>query len=613
MTSRADTPRKRTAWRRWVAPYLARYARSLAAAIVLGALAIGFAAALMFTSGYLISGSAEVETILALHLPLLFVRIFGIGKPVIGYFQRLASHDWVLRMTSRMRLELYRSLSAQTIAERAAQRVGDALGLLADDIGHLQNLYVRCVLPSVVAWIAYAALVAGFGLMDAWIGLSMLLTVGIIVVVAPIVSVAANGAREARRKQLRASLYADLADNVLGIEDWTYAQRSDDYLSRFDGIARQLRALDERMDRFDRVRAVVVEAAFALAVVAAIVWAAGAFGGTQGGAANWIAAVALGIFPLVDAFAPMPAAAQETFAHRDSLHRLAALPDPDAPAAAEDGMTSGRAPRDERSGEADAEDGVRGKVSAIEVRGASFAYPGAASPVIDGLDLIVPAGQKVALLGRSGAGKSTLAALVRGDLVPSAGRVLVEGRDACRLGEDAVRLVGVIGQSPYLFHDTLLENVRIGKPDASEEEVRDALTAVGLGARVEALEDGLRSAVGEGGFGFSGGERHRIALARVLLQNTPIVILDEPCAGLDPATERSLVDTFFDVLADRTVIMITHHLAGAERADRIVFLDGGSVRRDGETPLDGSPADLARTSAYFRRLLAFDEGFCATR
>ena len=147
----------------WVKPFFFRYRKALALALFLGLLTFGFASALMFTSGYLVSASAVVETILFLHLPLIFVRIFGVGKPILQYLERLTSHDWVLRMTSGLRLKLYRALERDAVFFRATHRTGDVLGLLAEDIGHIQNLYLRTVFPTVTAWLLFVVLVACLG------------------------------------------------------------------------------------------------------------------------------------------------------------------------------------------------------------------------------------------------------------------------------------------------------------------------------------------------------------------------------------------------------------------------------------------------------------------
>ena len=159
----------------WVKPFFFRYRKALALALFLGLLTFGFASALMFTSGYLVSASAVVETILFLHLPLIFVRIFGVGKPILQYLERLTSHDWVLRMTSGLRLKLYRALERDAVFFRATHRTGDVLGLLAEDIGHIQNLYLRTVFPMVTAWLLFVVLVACLGWFSLWLALAMLL------------------------------------------------------------------------------------------------------------------------------------------------------------------------------------------------------------------------------------------------------------------------------------------------------------------------------------------------------------------------------------------------------------------------------------------------------
>ena len=312
----------------WVKPFFFRYRKALALALFLGLLTFGFASALMFTSGYLVSASAVVETILFLHLPLIFVRIFGVGKPILQYLERLTSHDWVLRMTSGLRLKLYRALERDAVFFRATHRTGDVLGLLAEDIGHIQNLYLRTVFPTVTAWLLFVVLVACLGWFSLWLALAMLLVLGTAVFLVPLVSVLANAARQARHKQMKNELYAELADNVLGVSDWVFAGRGEEYLTRHKERELRMRDVQERMERFGRRRDVVLQALFGICAVLLLVWAGGRFGGEGGDAANWIAAFVLGFFPLIDAFAPLSSAAVEAGAYRDSIARLNDLPTP---------------------------------------------------------------------------------------------------------------------------------------------------------------------------------------------------------------------------------------------------------------------------------------------
>ena len=148
----------------WVKPYLGHYRKILALALALGCCTVLFAAGLMFTSGWLIAGSAEMPySVLMLGTPLLCVRVFGVGKPILRYCERLASHDWVLRFTSNLRKQLYRSFDAEGVFFRASHRLGDALGLLAEDVEHIQNLYLRCVFPTAIALAAGVGLCVLFG------------------------------------------------------------------------------------------------------------------------------------------------------------------------------------------------------------------------------------------------------------------------------------------------------------------------------------------------------------------------------------------------------------------------------------------------------------------
>lgn len=578
----------RSLWRSdvWVKPYLGRYRATLALALTLGVATIAFAVGLMFTAGWLIGGSAEMPfSIFLLGTPLLCVRVFGVGKPVLQYFERLASHDWVLRMTSSLRKRLYRSFDQQGIFFRSTWRAGDALGLLSEDIGHIQNLYLRTVFPAVIAVVVGLALVAVFGCFSWQAALVALVLVAIELVVVPGVSVWINGRRREQAKDLQARLYAEVTDDVLGVTDWVLSGRAQDCKARHARTQAEMDEVARAAHAFDRRRDLAQQIVFAIGAVIVLCWAALSFGGDVGGDSNWVLAFTLGYFPLADAFAPLPTAAVEARGHADSLARLNRLPNPNEDAAADDAICSMPA----------------GPLH-VELEKATFSHPGSDTPVLDGVTFALEPGQKLAVLGKSGAGKSTLASLVRGDLTPTTGTVRVGGVDCATLGPAATRVFGVVQQETYLFNATLRDNLRVGNAHASDERLVQALDEVGLSDMFARLEAGLDTIVGEGGSRFSGGERHRIALARILIQDAPVVILDEPTVGLDPATEAAVLDTLFATLEGRSLIMVTHHLQGVRRFDRVVFLEEGHIA------LDGAPEELERSSAFYRTLLACDNG-----
>ena len=222
--------------------------------------------------------------------------------------------------------------------------------------------------------------------------------------------------------------------------------------------------------------------------------------------------------------------------------------------------------------------------------------------ILRGINLDVNPGEKLAILGRSGAGKSTLASLIRGDRKPTSGTVTLNNVPTDEFGDEISNYIGIVHQSPYLFHTTILNNIRLGNEDATEDQVWDVLERVGLAAMIRRLPKGLHTMVDEAGLRFSGGERHRLSLARILLKDAPIILLDEPTVGLDPVTEEKVIETFMEQLQGKTLIWITHHLQGIEMMDQVVFIE------DGKISMQGSPAELQKTNEHYRALKMADEG-----
>ena len=211
-------------------------------------------------------------------------------------------------------------------------------------------------------------------------------------------------------------------------------------------------------------------------------------------------------------------------------------------------------------------------------------------------------GEKLAILGRSGTGKSTLASLIRGDRKPTLGTVTLNNVPTDEFGDEISNYIGIVHQSPYLFHTTILNNIRLGNENATEDQVWDVLERVGLAAMIRRLPKGLHTMVDEAGLRFSGGERHRLSLARILLKDAPILLLDEPTVGLDPVTEEKVIETFMKQLQGKTLIWITHHLQGIEMMDQVVFIENGKII------MQGSPVELQKTNEHYRTLKMADEG-----
>ncbi|OKP96758.1 thiol reductant ABC exporter subunit CydC [Paenibacillus sp. P46E] len=581
----------------WFAPYFNSYFWRFLLIIILGALTIFSASSLMYTSGFLISkASIPPENILMIYVPIVGVRTFGTSRAVIHYVERLVSHDTILRILSKMRIRLYNILEPQALFLSSRFRTGDILGMLADDIEYLQNVYLRTVFPSIIALLIYAAAIISLGTFDVAFALLIGLYMLVIVIVLPLISLLFTQSRQRMVKQERNRLYQKLTDAVLGMGDWVISGRQSQFVATYEADEKRVAHTDGALRRWARIRMFLGQAVVGVAVVSVIYWAAGEY---QSGAiaGTLIAAFVLVVFPVADAFLPVSDAVEKIPQYRNSLERLnqveSAGGDPseaDEARSAEAGAlaeTATKAIRETRQAH-------------IQLKNAGYRYASGDDWSIQDLTLAIPQGRKVAIIGRSGAGKSTLLKVIQGVIRPSIGSAVINGIDASAYGENIPKLIAVLNQSPHLFDTTVANNIRLGNPKASDAEVKRAGELAQLDNLISSLPEGYDTPVREAGQRFSGGERQRIALARILLQNTPVVVLDEPTVGLDPRTERELLATMFGAMADKTLIWVTHHLVGAEQMDEVIFMENGVVE------MRGTHAELMAREARYRRLYELD-------
>lgn len=565
----------------WAVPWLRRNIKLLIFVLMFGSLTLLCGGALMFTSGYLISRSAtHPYNLLAVYVPIVLTRAFGIGRPVFRYLERLLSHNWVLRMTSGIRKQLYVVLEKDAVFFNERHRVGDMLGILADDIDHLQNMYLISVFPSLIALIVYVVLIISFGLVNLSFAIAMAVLFGLIIFIAPVVSLRLERYRKERQKQLRATSYRSVTDAVMGAYDWLISGRQHDFTDLSDQPAKKLNASLRQSRQFNRRRVFCLNVIFACAVVFVLLWAGRQFDASQS-SANWIAAWALMLFPLFDAFLSVSQGVTDWPTYETSIKRLNGLKIQDEQLL----PVSSNVPVDWQ---------------AICIQHLSFGYVD--TPVLQDIDLTVPRGTKLAILGRSGVGKSTLLKLVTGDLAPDTGTVRLDETDVRSLHNDQSKLFGVLDQHPFLFNTSIINNVRLGNLSASTAVVYRALQQAGLEELIKSLPDGMDTIVEDNGQRFSGGEQQRIALARILIQDVPVILLDEPTVSLDPVTEQALLETIFKVCDDKTILWVTHHLQGVERADQVIFI------KDGHIDVSGRPKQLYASSNRFRQLYQLDHG-----
>jgi ATP-binding cassette, subfamily C, bacterial CydC len=536
------------------------YAARLAAAAVLGALAIGASIGLMATAGYLISRAAERPPILELSVAIVAVRFFGVSRAVLRYLERLAGHDATLRALGSVRARLFERLEPLVPGGLPGMRAGDLLSRFVADVDELQNLWLRAVGPMAVAVLAaaLAVAVAAFALPAAALVLAVALALAGAVL--PAIGAIAGRAGSAREAPARARLSAELVDALASAPELAAYGAAGAAAARIDACDRALQRHRRRTALVSAGAEGAVTALAGMAVAAVLVVAVPAVSGhtLSGVYLGMLALLALAAF---EAVRPLPAAAAHLAGTAQAARRVLELTDREPPVA------DPPAPR------AVAGPGHVG-VHAVRARYADGPW------VLDGVSLDLPPGRIVALTGPSGAGKTTLANLLVRFRDPDEGSVQLDGHDLRRYAQaDVRRVVGLGGQEAHLFPTSIRENLRIARPAAADSELVDALARAHCGDWVAALPDGLDTLLGEDGQGVSGGQRQRLSLARALLADVRLLVLDEPAAHLDAQAGADLTRELLETArgAGVGVLLITHRRGGLEAADDVLELRGGRI------------------------------------
>jgi ATP-binding cassette, subfamily C, bacterial CydC len=566
---------------KWISPFLKANSGRIVLILLLSVLALLTAAMLTFTSGYLISKSAiPVENILMVYVPIVGVRTFGISRAVLSYLEKLAGHHTVLRILSKMRIKLYQILEPQALFLKSRFKVGDMLGILSDDIEKLQNIYLRTIFPTFATSVLYILVVCAIGILDIPFAILMAIYLGLLLFVFPILSLVLMRENQREFKQKRNGLYQKLTDSILGISDWVISGRSKSFIEEYEKEEAIVAQINYKLVQFTRWRNFASQAVAALIILSLVFWSSKQY--IDGAIpVTLIAAIILVALPILDAFLVVSDAFEKLPAYQDSLARLNKLNVPEQ--------------KNERVRPILDTDIVN-----IQVDQISYQYEKEQTLSLSNVSLDIPQGKKIAIIGRSGAGKSTLLKLIQGVIQPTTGRVTYNGETSASFHAETSSIISVLNQTPHLFATTLRNNILLGVEEASDEELIKAIKAAQLEELISSLPNGLDTFMEETGQRFSGGERQRVALARILLQKTPIVIMDEPNASLDPKTEKALLKTIFTTLEGKTIIWITHHLVGVEEMDEIIFMD------QGEIVLRGSHQELLATSSRYQQLYALD-------
>ncbi|MEV4350505.1 thiol reductant ABC exporter subunit CydC [Actinoplanes sp. NPDC049596] len=591
-------------------------APGLLLAVLAGMGAAGAAVGLMATSAWLISRAALHPPVLHLMVAIVAVRAFGLGRGVFRYAERLAGHDAALRVLGRLRIRLFDRLAALAPAGSADFRGADLAQRLASDVDAVLDMLVRAVLPYVVAAVVGLGSVLLVGSLSPLAGAALAFGLLAVAVAVPLLQSAAARRADGRLAPLRGDLATATVDLLHGLPDLTAYGAMQTQLARLAAADTRLRQAEQRSTTTAGASAAVTALATGLSLLIGL--AAGAVAvrnGTLPG--ELLAVIVLTPLAVYESIAGLPVTAQRFAAARASLQRLAEIintPDPitvpKTPAQLPSGVTRPTNPPTSRAGSpaglatdlpsarlasaagpandlanADSSFAARklpgvgveplsaaDRPPAISVRDVSASWVRGRTAVRD-VSFELPAGARVALVGPSGSGKSTIAALLVRFLDPTAGRITLDGVDLRQLDPDEVRrVVGYLPEDAYLFDTTISANLRIARPGATDDELRAGLTRARLIDWIDTLPDGLETFVGEHGLALSGGQRRRLALARALLADFRVLILDEPTEHLDDETATALTHDLLAEAGDRSVLLITHRTDVAAQVDQVVDL-----------------------------------------
>ena len=555
--------------------------------VILGILSTVSGAALMYVSGFLISKSSlRIGNIIMLQVPTVLTRTFSLSQSTFAYLQRLTSHNLVLGIIEKMRSRVYKILEPHALKLKKEYKSGDLLGLIAEDIEHLQNIYLKTIFPSIVSLVLYVIFVTlMFGYDMSYAILATLFGLFIIFIV-PFVSLTFTRRNFQVMKEAKYDLYKNFTSAIFGISDWISSNRVNDFMNEYQEKETRLLKKETKIKIFVHFRENLVNFIAGLTVFYMIY---SCWNMTLNDSIEnvYIASFCMMALSVMSVSVMTSESVAHIPGYEVSIRRVK-----DFYANEQDDVDIDKVLQNKEG-------------NVIDIENVTFAYENGKN-VLDNISLSIKKGEKVAILGRSGVGKSTLVKLLTGTYTDYTGSISVLGKVPTEkmLGTK----ISLLNQKPYLFDMTIRENLKLALLDKKEEVTDDEINSKieesweksQLTRLISELPEGINTNVFETGSRFSGGERQRIAFARTLIQNNELLLLDEPTVGLDPKTEHELLKTIFEINRDKTIVWITHHLNSIKYMDRIIFI------KDGKVEMNGTHEELYQTNEKYRKLYDMD-------
>ncbi|HBV4469920.1 cysteine/glutathione ABC transporter ATP-binding protein/permease CydC [Klebsiella aerogenes] len=563
-------------------PYLALYKRHkwlLTLGVVLAIVTLLASIGLLTLSGWFLSASAVVGVagIYSFNymLPAAGVRGAAIIRTAGRYFERLVSHDATFRVLQHLRVATFSKLLPLSPAGLARFRQGELLNRIVADVDTLDHLYLRVISPLVGALVVILVVTIGLSVLDVTLALTLGgIMLATLLLLPPLFYRAGKPTGE-QITQLRGQYRQQLTSWLQGQAELMLFNASDRYRKQMEKTEQRWQEAQRRQAELTALSQALMLLIGGIAVIA-MLWMAseGVGGNSQPGAL-----IALFVFCALAAFealAPVTGAFQHLGQVIASARRITQITEQQPEV-----TFSQQAPQSFSQ-------------VALTLNEVTFSYPQQSAPALKDISLQVAAGEHIAILGRTGCGKSTLLQLLTRAWDPANGQIQLNGQPLSELSETTLRqAMSVVPQRVHLFSATLRDNLLLAAPQVSDARLADILARVGLEKLLQ--DSGLNSWLGEGGRQLSGGELRRLAIARALLHDAPLMLLDEPTEGLDATTESQILDLLSEVMRDKTVLMVTHRLRGLARFNQIIVMDNGQIIEQ------GSHAELlAKQGRYYQ-------------
>lgn len=531
--------------------------------IVMASVTTVFGLALLGVSGWFITATylAGFDHLVAstfnVVMPSSMIRFLALGRTVARYAERLVTHDGTLNVLAELREQLFRGWSRPQAAKSLLQRPAQLLFRLTSDIDALDSLYLRVVVPFAAALITVVLAGMAYGaLISPLLGVGLVIWLFLLGIGVPLL-IALRSQRASRRKAYAAeALRARVIDMSAGQVELVMAGQMSRQMQLVTKADTYLRQADDNVNRLE-VMTVLVHGVASSVGLAGVLLVCAAMNVSAALGAPMAAFALLVFLAIFEPFTALRRGAVEFGRTLLSIRRLAPR------------LDVGTAEKVHTSIEGDeqktqASDLVLKQEHVLEVSDVVYAYPQKQNVVLDHVNLQIRPGERIALVGSSGSGKSTLLALISGELQPQQGQIKCSG-------------YSILTQRTELFKDTFRGNLLLANANASDEELLQALKDAGLLAYIQTLPHGLDTWLGEGGQGLSGGQARRLALARLLLRNALLWLLDEPTEGLDQQTAMDVLKSISQKNQRKAMLIATHIQREAQIADKIICFDQGKI------------------------------------